>query len=228
MLLHRNDVRASAFPSTGQTLVSRTDLPASAFPSRGGGSGRGDVPYSYLTSSTAWAIRTEWLGRLAGLIAVVLMVLVFQAIHKGLVVQKSARGIVTDFHTANGYFDTRANLNDPAKVRQQLVELQGVLTSLNQSTATDVTALSAVLPVVDRLLKAGKGDVQIAADLRDIANTLSGSAGALRSIATDANGTVSQVDAQLSEALHQIDLLNAQLTRTTNKLAILPATGGNK
>lgn len=204
-----------------------TSRPPRSRGAAGGGAARSDVPYSYLASSTRWAIGTEWLGRLAACVALVLMAMVLQTIHKGLAVQHSAHSIVTDFHTANDFFDKRADLSAPKKVRHQLETLRGVLTALNGSAAVDVRELSAVLPVVDRLLDAGHGDVRIAKQLREIAATLSGSAGDLRTIGTRADGTVSQVDRQLSEALHQIDLLNAQLDRTTHKLAILPATGGN-
>lgn len=224
----RTDIPASAFPRRGRTLTSRESVPPSALPHRGQAMRqRQDVPYTYLAGSTGWAIATEWLGRVAACVAVLLMVLVFQAIHKGLIVQDSADKIVTDFHIANDFFADRADLTAPKKVRKQLQTLRGVLEDLNSAGAVSVKELAAVLPIVDRLLRAGHGDVRIAKQLDQIAAILAGSAGDLRGIATNADKTVSQVDRQLAEALRQVDLLNAQLERTTRKVDFLPATGGN-
>ncbi|WP_202033221.1 hypothetical protein [Nocardioides sp. WS12] len=212
-------------------MTHRDDISFSDLPSRGNSGStnrRYDVPHKYLAGSTGWAVATEWLGRLAATVAIVLMIMVFHTIHKGLVVQDSADKIVTDFHTANDFFADRADMNAPKKVRKQLQALQRVLAQLDDAAALDVRELSAVLPIVDRLLKAGEGDVRIAKQLKEIATILGGSAGELRAIATKADATVSGVDRQLSEALRQVELLNSQLERTTRKLAILPATGDNK
>lgn len=222
----RTDVPATAFPRRGHRFILREDIPASALPSRGPRLiARHDVPHRYVAGATGWSVATEWLGRAAAVIAVVLMVMVLQTISKGLVVQDSADRIVTDFRTANGFFDTRADLSAPKEVRQQLQVLRGVLVKLDDAAAVSVAELGAVLPIVDRLLAAGDGDVRIARELRAIAEVLAGSAGRLRGIASAADGTVSAVDARLAAALRQVELLNAQLERTTRKLAVLPAAG---
>jgi hypothetical protein len=186
---------------------------------------RTDVPASAVESSGLASIVTEWLGVLAAVIAIVLFVLVGMAIHKGLLVQGSARQIVANFRTTNGYFASRADFNAPTKAKQELQQLRGVLAQLNTATATDVTNLAATMPDVTRLLAAGKGDVSIAGQLLTIGNTLQGSAGSLQQIAVGAYTSVSSVDSLLTSAGSLVNELNAQLAITEQKLALLPATG---
>ena len=189
---------------------------------------RMDISTDNVPGSSVWAIGTEWLGRLAAVIAILLFVLVVGAINKGLMVQQSAKDIVENFHVTNDFFADRTDLTAPATARKQLVELQKVLAGLNAATEQDVSALSATLPDVRRLLAAGNGDVQIANNLNEIASVLRASAGSLHRTAASANETVSDVDALLAEAIRLVDELNAQLTTTDRKLAPLPATGDNR
>ncbi|ROZ88051.1 hypothetical protein EEB19_22630 [Gordonia sp. OPL2] len=158
--------------------------------------------------------------------ALVLFVLVMLAIDKGLAVQDSARQVVNNFHTANDYFDERADLTAPATARRQLEELQGVLTELNRSAAVDVTNLAALVPTMQKLLAAGQGDQQIAATLDGIAASLRESAGSLKSISAKANTAVNGVNEQLVAAIDLVDQLNNELSRTTRKLAPIPAQDG--
>lgn len=224
----RTDVPPSAFPRRGGSPTRRADTPLSALPRRAGKPHRRtDVSPVFLAGSTGWAVATEWLGRLAGAVAVALFVMVLGTIHKGLLVQDSAEEIVGNFRTTNDFFADRADLTAPRKARQQLQELQVVLTSLNEATATDVRLLAATLPNVARLLAAGKGDVRIAHQLNSIAATLKGSAGELHNIAGEANTTVSSVDRLMAQVLRQVRLLNKELARTARKLTPIPATGGN-
>lgn len=186
---------------------------------------RTDVPADAVRSSSVVAITTEWLGRLAAIIAIVLFVFVMMAIHKGKVVQTSAKEIVQDFHSANNYFASRADFDAATRAKEELQRLAGVLNQLNDATANDVTDLAATLPDVNRLLAAGKGDVNIAGQLQTVAKTLQGSAGSLHQIANGAEASVSSVNDLVASAIDLVNQLNAQLAITERKLAPLPATG---
>ncbi|HSV64514.1 MAG TPA: hypothetical protein VLJ59_01230 [Mycobacteriales bacterium] len=177
------------------------------------------------SSSSGFAVATEWLGRIAALLSVVLFVLVVLTIGKGLTMQKSAKQIVQDFHTTNGYFASRADLTDVAKVKNQLQVLTGVLAELNRSANVDVTYLAATIPDVQRLLAAGRGDVNIAYQLRGVASTLQQSAASIHNVAANARGTVAAVDTELARAITLVGQLNAQLAITERKLALLPSIG---
>lgn len=213
-------------------------MPAAALPYRKGTKPhRPDVLVPAIPDATGFSVATEWLGRLAAVIAVVLFALVVASIHKGLQVQHSARTVVDNFRLTNDFFAQRADLTAPATARKQLDELTGVLTQLNIATATDVDHLDALLPNARTLLAAGQGDTQIAGQLEGgVATTLQGSAASLHQISAGANTTVTGVDNELTQALDLVNQLNAELTRTTNKLALVPATdafipappGGNR
>ena len=186
-------------------------------------------------STGGFATATEWFGRLAAVMATVLFVLVMVAIHKGLLVQDSARTIVNNFRDTNQMFADRADLSAPATARKQLDELKAILTGLNAATAADVDHLEALLPNAAALLAAGQGDSNIASQLETVATTLSGSASSLHQISAEADTTVSDVNAGLSQALDLVGQLNAELSRTTDKLAplpaqnaLIPAPGGNR
>lgn len=203
----------------------RTDIPASGLPAArdGGARRRLDLPASVFPSSNGFAIATEWLGRLAAVMAVVLFALVVACIHKGKLVQDSTRTVVDNFTTTNDMFSQRADLSAPATARKQLDELAGVLTQLNQVTAVDVDHLGSLLPDAQVLLAAGQGDVVVAGELKEIATILRDSAASLARISSSADQTVAAVDQELTRATDLVALLNAQLRRTTNKLALIPA-----
>ncbi|WP_037202914.1 hypothetical protein, partial [Rhodococcus opacus] len=185
------DLPPEAYPRRGLAGLQRFDVPASALPYRKGVlPHRPDIPVSAAPGSTGFAVVTEWMGRLAAAVALVLFALVLGAIHKGQLVQDSARTIVGNFRLTNDYFAQRADLTAPATARKQLDELAGVLTQLNTATATDVDHLSALLPDARALLTAGQGDTAIAGQLETVANTLQGSAASLHQISADANTTV--------------------------------------
>lgn len=186
---------------------------------------RTDVPEEALRSSSGVAIATDWAGRLAAVVSIVLFVLVMMAVQKGLAVQQSARQVVQDFHTANDFFAERADFEAAAKAKEQLQRLSGVLGRLNGAAATDVDALAATLPDVADLVAAGRGDVAVAEQLRGVATTLQGSAGSLNQIATDARTSVSQVNSDVAKAIDLVSELNAQLAVTERKLSLLPSTG---
>ncbi|ABH00299.1 MULTISPECIES: hypothetical protein [Rhodococcus] len=232
----RKDLPPDAFPPRGVTKYQRFDVPAAALPYRKGTKPhRPDVLVPAIPDATGFSVATEWLGRLAAVIAVVLFALVVASIHKGLQVQHSARTVVDNFRLTNDFFAQRADLTAPATARKQLDELTGVLTQLNIATATDVDHLDALLPNARTLLAAGQGDTQIAGQLEGVATTLQGSAASLHQISAGANTTVTGVDNELTQALDLVNQLNAELTRTTNKLALVPATdafipapGGNR
>jgi hypothetical protein len=195
---------------------------------------RPDVPIATIRGSSRVAIATEWLGRLAAVLAVVLFALVLTAVHKGLLVQSSSRTIVDNFHTTNDLFADRADLGAPATARRQLDELAGVLTQLDTSAAETVNRLQGLQPDAQALLAAGQSDTQIANELQTVAATLQGSAASLHDIAANADGTVSAINDQLSRAIELVTSLNNELRRTTNKLApipaqdaLIPAPGGN-
>ncbi|MFC0450361.1 hypothetical protein [Rhodococcus jostii] len=229
------DLPDEAYPRRGLARFQRFDVPASALPYRKGViPQRPDVPATAVAGSNGFTVATEWMGRLAAVLALVLFALVLMAIHKGQLVQDSARTIVDNFRTTNGYFADRADLTAPATARKQLDELAGVLADLNTATATDVDHLAALLPDARALLAAGQGDTAIAGQLEGVATTLQGSAASLHQISGDANTTVSAVDNELTTAIDLVNQLNRELTRTTNKLAlipaqdaIIPAPGGN-
>lgn len=203
----------------------RTDIPHSGFPTMlgGGPQRRLDIPDSAVPSSSGFAIATEWLGRLAAVMAIVLFALVLICIHKGKAVQDSARTVVDNFTVTNDMFAERADLTAPATARRQLDELAQVLTQLNQVTAADVDHLASLLPDAQTLLAAGQGDVSVAGELQSVATTLRDSASSLAQISTSADQTVAAVDNELVTATDLVAQLNAQLTRTTNKLALIPA-----
>lgn len=213
----------------------RFDVPLAALPYRKGAlPQRMDVPDAAGFGSTGFAIVTEWFGRLAAVVAFLLFVLVLMSIHKGKLVQDSARTVVDNFRLTNEYFTQRADMTAPAKARQQLDELADVLAQLNSVTASDVDLLAALLPDARALLAAGQGDTAIATQLATVANTLQGSAASLHQISTDANSTVTDVNNELTTAIDLVNQLNAELLRTANKLALIPeqadfipAPGGN-
>lgn len=219
----RNDIPPEAFPRRrGPSGYQRLDIAGSALPNRNGAQPSW-ADNSAVPATTGFSVATEWFGRLAAVIAAVLFVLVLMAIHKGMLVQDSARTIVNNFRDTNQMFTDRADLTAPATARKQLDELKGILTDLNSATAADVDHLAALLPNASALLAAGEGDTAIAGQLETVANTLSGSAASLHQISSEADTTVSDVNAQLSQALDLVNQLNAELSRTTDKLAPLPA-----
>ncbi|MFE7420114.1 hypothetical protein [Rhodococcus sp. NPDC057529] len=228
------DLPDEAYPRRGLARFQRFDVPASALPYRKGViPQRPDVPMT-VAADNGFTVATEWMGRLAAVLALILFALVLMAIHKGKLVQDSARTIVDNFRTTNEYFAQRADLTAPATARRQLDELAGVLADLNTATATDVDHLAALLPDARALLAAGQGDTAIAGQLEGVATTLQGSAASLHQISADANTTVSAVNNELATAIDLVNQLNGELTRTTNKLAlipaqdaIIPAPGGN-
>ncbi|MBH5143451.1 MULTISPECIES: hypothetical protein [Rhodococcus] len=200
----------------------RSDAQASAPTRKGALRRRTDVPATMIPGSSGFAVATEWLGRLAAVLAIVLFVMVMMTIHKGLQVQNSARATVDNFRTTNEFFADRTDLTAPATARKQLDELAGILAQLNTTAAADVDHLAALLPDAQALVAAGQGDTQIAQQLETVATTLQGSAASLHEISSTANTTVSAVDGELSQALELVNQLNAELTRTTNKLALVP------
>ncbi|UZG60290.1 hypothetical protein [Rhodococcus opacus] len=221
-----NELPPGAIPRRGLAGLQRFDVPASALPYRKGIlPQRPDVPVTAAPGSTGFAIVTEWMGRLAAVVAVVLFAMVLMAIHKGKLVQDSARTVVDNFRLTNEYFAQRTDLTAPAKARQQLDELAVVLAQLNSATATDVDHLAALLPDARALLAAGQGDTAIAGQLETVANTMQDSATSLHRISADANTTVSDVNNELTTAIDLVNQLNAELTRTKNKLALVPEQG---
>lgn len=172
-----------------------------------------------------FSIATEWLGRLAAVMAAVLLVLVLLAIHNGLEVQHSTRAVMGNVHQSSQYFDERADMGAPARIRDQLTQLRSVLAELNSTTAADVDQLARMLPDMRKLVAAGQNDVSIAHQLYGVASSLQGAAGSLHGISADANAVVVSVNDRLVAALGLADQLNAELRRTTGKLAPLPAQG---
>lgn len=190
------------------------------------GSERTDIPRSEFPTSTRCALVTEWVGKLGAVAAIVLFVLVMMAIHKGLLVQHSAKTVVTNFRTTNQYFDTRADLTAPATARKQLEHLRVILADLNAAGARDVEQLSALLPDASALLAAGRGDSDIARKLQAVAASLQTAAKSINQIAESSDTTVQQVGIKLAQALALTRQLNAELYRTTVKLAPIPAQDG--
>ncbi|WP_413768893.1 hypothetical protein [Rhodococcus pyridinivorans] len=186
---------------------------------------RHDLPASVIPGPSGYAVATEWIGRLAAVLAIVLLAMVLATIHKGLQVQNSARTTVANFRTTNDFFAQRADLTAPATARQQLEELSGVLTQLNTAAAADVNHLAALLPDAQALVAAGRSDADIAAQLESVATTLQDSAASLHAISTEANTTVAAVDQELTTALTLVEELNSGLTRTYNKLTLVPEMG---
>lgn len=184
---------------------------------------RTDIPANDLPGSSWSAIALEYLAKLCAVAAVVLLVLVIVAIHRGREVQASSSGLTADFRTVNGFFADRANFAAPARARQQLQTLTAVLTDLDNTSAGDVELLASTLPDVQRLVQAGQGDVTIAQQLVPVAKTLREAGNGLRDIAKDAAGTTSAADRQVGLAKQQLDELNNQLARIQHKLAPLPA-----
>ena len=174
---------------------------------------------------TRFSIATEWIGRLAAVMAAVLLVLVLMTVHKGLVVHDSAGTIVGNLRQANTYFDERADLSSPARARDKLAELKMLLTQLDTVTSANVDQLAALLPDLQTLVAAGQTDVNIAHELHGVASSLQGAAGSLHSISADADASVASVNDRLLAALDLVDQLNAELQRTTDKLAPVPAQG---
>ncbi len=207
---HRMNVPTSAWPTMRGRLRHRDDVPVT---------GAGTVP----VATNGMARTTEWVGRVAAVLAIALFVLVLICIHKGKLVRDSARTVVDNFTITNSMFDERADLTAPATARAQLDELAVILADLNVATTADVDRLAALLPDAGTLLAAGQGDTAIAVDLEGVASTLQVSAASLARISNGADQTVSAVDGQLVTAIDLVEQLNAQLARTTNKLAILPA-----
>ncbi|ASR05584.1 hypothetical protein [Gordonia rubripertincta] len=227
-MVSSNGALAAPFLKGPLSDLRRFDVPASALPRRDGAIlvERPDIPPEDVSTANGLTVATEWVGRVAAVMAVVLFALVMIAIHKGLEVQDSARTVVTNFHTANEYFDERADLTAPATARKQLEELQGVLAALNKQTAIDVEHLGRLLPDMRDLLAAGRGDTRIAKELQGIATTLQRSAASLQTVAGNADQTVSSVDGQLDQAVSLVRQLNNELARTTRKLAPIPPQDG--
>lgn len=206
----------------------RRDVTAAALPHRAGEllRQRPDIPPEDVDDRTGYTVATEWIGRATAVVAVVLFVLVMIAIQKGLDVRDSSDEIVTNFHTANNYFDQRTDLDAPARARSQLEQLREVLADLNRTAEADVNELAGLLPDMRALLAAGQGDTRIAKELDGIATVLKESAGSLRRIAGDADTTVSTVDRRIDQALVLVQELNNELAKSTRKLAPIPAQDG--
>jgi len=134
-------------------------------------------------AALSWsAVGLKWIARLTAIAAVVLFALVITAIHRGRLVQASAKDIVATLHTNNGYFDNRVDFTTLGRIHDQVGTLHTVLGDLDRSANEDVDLLDATIPDVARLLEAGRGDVRIAqrltgvsATLRDAAKDLHGS-----------------------------------------------------
>ncbi|MCG7631454.1 MULTISPECIES: hypothetical protein [Gordonia] len=184
---------------------------------------RTDLPDDEFPTSTRFAVATEWAGKVAAVLAALLLLLVLMAIHKGLLVQYTAKSIVTDFRTTNQHFEDRADFSATAGARQRLEDLRAVLDDLNAAAARDVQQLTDLLPDAQALLAAGQTDSQIAQQLRAVTGSLQTAAGAINQIAVTADTTVDQISTKLNEALRLVRQLNAELTRTTVKLAPIPA-----
>lgn len=217
-----NTLSPASLSRRGLAGYQRFDIPTSALPERK--SPPTHPPGASGPTQTRYAVVTEWCGRAAAVTAVVLFGMVLLTIHKGLLVQDSARTVVDNFRVTNEFFAQRADLTAPATARKQLDELNGVLAQLNSAAATDVDHLAALLPNAQALVAAGQGDTQIAGQLESVATTLQGSAASLHQVSSDANTTVSTVNDELTRALDLTTQLNSELTRTANKLALVPAS----
>jgi hypothetical protein len=168
-------------------------------------------------------IALKYLARLCAVAAVVLLVLVVVAIRHGREVKIAGQATTDDFRTLNGYFTDRANFAAPARARQQLQTLNAVLTDLDTTSGGDVDLLASTLPDVQRLIRAGRGDVTIAAQLVPVAKSLREAGTDLHTIAEDADSTASAAGRQVVQAKQRLDELNDQLAAIEHKLALLPA-----
>jgi methyl-accepting chemotaxis protein len=221
-----SDASPEGLPDRGSPGAQRFDVPVSALPMRKRKLRRRvDVPAAMVPGSSGFAVATEWLGRLAAVLAVALFAMVMATIHKGLQVQDSARTTVDNFRLTNDFFAHRTDLTAPATARTQLDELAGILAQLNLTAAADVDHLAALLPDAQALVAAGQGDTQIAQQLQTVATSLQGSAASLHEVSSNADTTVTTVDSELTHAIELVNQLNDELTRTTNKLALVPETG---
>lgn len=221
-----SDVPPAGHPYRRWVGHQRFDVPASALPTRKDSLlRRVDVPGAVSPSPSGFAIATEWLGRTAAVLAVVLFAMVIATIHKGKQVQDSARTTVDNFRTTNEFFSQRTDLTAPATARKQLDALADILAQLNTAAAADVDHLAKLLPDAQALVTAGQGDTQIATQLETVATSLQGSATSLHDVSSDADTTVTAVDNELTQAIELVTQLNDELTRTTNKLALVPETG---
>lgn len=182
----------------------------------------GDVP-----GSGPSVLFIEWFGRVLAFVGIIMLLLAVITMHRGKVVQRSAKAIVADFHTANDFFATRANFTSPTMVKEQLQTLAQILTDLNKQTIIDVELLGRALPSLTSLVNAGATDVRIAEDVKALGMMLQGVAIRLNSIAADANITVASVIALLTRTIDLVGQLNGQLVSVASKLAILPGTGPN-
>lgn len=179
----------------------------------------GDVP-----GSGPSTLFIEWFGRVLAFVGIIMLLLAVITMHRGKVVQRSAKAIIADFQTANGFFATRANFNSPTMVKEQLQTLAQILTDLNKQTIIDVELLGRALPALTSLVNAGDRDVKIAEEVKGLGMMLQGVAIRLNSIAADANVTVSSVIALLTRTIDLVGQLNDQLTSIASKLSILPST----
>ncbi len=184
---------------------------------------RTDIPPGGLPGSSWSAIALEYLARLCAVAAVVLLALVIVAIHHGRQTKLAGEATTAAFRTLNGLFDTRADFTAPARARQQLQTLNTVLTDLDTTAAADVDLLASTLPDVQRLILAGRGDVTIARELVPVAERLRKAGTDLHEISEDADNTASAANRQVVLANQRIDQLNAQLAQIQRKLALLPA-----
>jgi len=184
---------------------------------------RTDIPAGDLPGSSWSAIALEYLARLCAVAAVVLLALIVVAVHHGREAKLAGAATTAAFRTLNGFFADRANFAAPARARQQLQDLNVVLTDLNSTTAGNVDLLASTLPDVQRLILAGRGDVTIARQLVPVATRLRAAGNDLHKIADDADGTVSAAAGQVVLAKQRLDELNDQLAQIERKLALLPA-----
>jgi hypothetical protein len=184
---------------------------------------RTDIPAGDLPGSSWSAIALEYLAKLCAVAAVVLLFLVIVAIHHGRETKLAGQGNTAAFRTINGFFADRANFAAPARARHQLQTLNAVLTDLDNTSAGAVDLLASTLPDVQRLIRAGQGDLTIAQQLVPVAQRLREAGNDLRTIAKDADGTASAANRQVVLAKQRIDELNNQLAQIQQKLALLPA-----
>lgn len=210
-----------------RVMLVRVDVPDSALPrQRGQLHRRSDVSPEAIPGSSGWAIATEWLGRIAAVLAIFVVLQVLEAVETGQQIQTSATAIVDNMETTNEFFDDRADFTVPARARTQLEALATVLAKLDRSASASVDLLASTLPLIRKILNNVNGNAGIAGKLLALGKELRQAASSIRATAEAADATVKTAGAQLKKTIALLDDLNRELAQIERRLAPVPNLSG--
>lgn len=211
----------------GKVMLVRSDVPDSAIPRQLGQlHRRADIRKDAIAGSSIWAVTTEWLGRIAALMAIFVALQVLEAVNTGQQIQASAATIVDNMKTTNKFFDDRADFTAAARARKQLETLATVLAKLDRSASSSVDILASTLPAIRDVVASVDGNANIAGKLLALGEELRKAAASIRATAQGADSTVKTAGEELKKTIALLDDLNAELAQIERRLAPVPNISG--